>query len=126
MKKLLTLVLMAALLISCFGVSALAEEKIVVNIWHARGTGTQEDRLLESIEMFNSTIGAEEGIEVVATYQGGYGDVLTKTLAAISAGGADWGPYVQAILGVIMIVLAVVLAIEGIITIAKQKKAAKA
>ena len=53
--------------------------------------------------------------------------INTKTqMAAISAGGADWGPYVQAILGVIMIVLAVVLAIEGIITIAKQKKAAKA
>ncbi|MBQ3194236.1 MAG: carbon starvation protein A [Oscillospiraceae bacterium] len=53
--------------------------------------------------------------------------INTKTqLGLISAGGADWGPYVQAILGVIMIVLAVVLAIEGIMTIAKQKKAAKA
>ena len=53
--------------------------------------------------------------------------INTKTqIAAISAGGADWGPYVQAILGVIMIVLAVVLAIEGVMTIAKQKKAAKA
>ena len=53
--------------------------------------------------------------------------INTKTqLGQISAGGADWGPYVQAILGVIMIVLAVVLAIEGVMTIAKQKKAAKA
>ena len=53
--------------------------------------------------------------------------INTKSqMALISAGGADWGPYVQAILGVIMIVLAVVLAIEGIMTIAKQKKAAKA
>ena len=53
--------------------------------------------------------------------------INTKTqLGLISAGGADWGPYVQAILGVIMIVLAVVLAIEGVMTIAKQKKAAKA
>ena len=53
--------------------------------------------------------------------------INTKTqLGLISAGGADWGPYVQAILGVIMIVLAVVLAIEGIATIAKQKKGAKA
>jgi len=49
-----------------------------------------------------------------------------QQMALISAGGADWGPYVQAILGVIMIVLAVVLAIEGVMTIAKQKKGAKA
>ena len=50
--------------------------------------------------------------------------INTKTqVGLISAGGADWGPYVQAILGVIMIVLAVVLAIEGIVTITKQKKA---
>ena len=52
--------------------------------------------------------------------------INTQTqLGTIAKGGADWGPYVQAILGVIMIVLAVVLAIEGIITIVKQKKAAK-
>ncbi|MBR1972792.1 MAG: carbon starvation protein A [Oscillospiraceae bacterium] len=50
----------------------------------------------------------------------------TQQMALISAGGADWGPYVQAILGVVMIVLAVVLAVEGVITISKQKKAAKA
>ena len=53
--------------------------------------------------------------------------INTKSqLALITAGGADWGPYVQAILGVLLIVLAVVLAIEGIVTISKQKKAAKA
>ena len=53
--------------------------------------------------------------------------INTKTqLGLISAGGADWGPYVQAILGVVMIVLAVVLAIEGVVTISKQKKGAKA
>ena len=44
----------------------------------------------------------------------------------ILAGGADWGPYVQVVLGLMLVILAVVLAIEGITTIAKQKKAAKA
>lgn len=44
----------------------------------------------------------------------------------ILAGGADWGPYVQVVLGLMLVVLAVVLAIEGITTIAKQRKAAKA
>ena len=53
--------------------------------------------------------------------------INTKTqIGLISAGGADWGPYVQAIIGVLLIVLAVILAIEGIGTISKQgKKAAK-
>ena len=42
----------------------------------------------------------------------------------ISAGGVDWGPYVQAVLGVLLVVLAVILAIEGIVTISKQKQKA--
>ncbi|MGM9661127.1 MAG: carbon starvation protein A [Faecousia sp.] len=44
----------------------------------------------------------------------------------IAAGGADWGPWAQAIIGILLIVLAVVLAIEGITTIYKQVKGAKA
>ena len=44
----------------------------------------------------------------------------------ILAGGADWGPYVQVVLGLMLVILAVVLAIEGVTTIAKQKKAVKA
>ncbi len=43
-------------------------------------------------------------------------------MALISAGGADWGPYVQAILGVLLVVLAIILAIEGCMTIAHPKK----
>ena len=42
--------------------------------------------------------------------------------AIIGAGGADWGPWVQAILGILLIVLAVVLAIEGFQTIGNAKK----
>ena len=45
--------------------------------------------------------------------------------AAIAKGGADWGPWAQVILGVLLIVLAVVLAIEGVVTICKQRKSAK-
>ncbi len=43
-------------------------------------------------------------------------------ISTISDGGADWGPYVQAILGVLLVVLAVILAIEGIATIVNGKK----
>ena len=50
--------------------------------------------------------------------------INTKSqIALIAAGGADWGPWAQAILGILLIVLAVVLAIEGVTTIINQKKA---
>ena len=50
--------------------------------------------------------------------------INTKTqIGLISAGGADWGPYVQAVVGVLLVVLAVVLAIEGVATIFGKKKA---
>ena len=38
-------------------------------------------------------------------------------------GGGDWGPYVQVIVGALLIILAVILAIEGIITMYKQHTA---
>ena len=49
---------------------------------------------------------------------------VKNQIGIISAGGADWGPYAQAILAVILIILAIVLVIEGIQTISKQKKSA--
>jgi carbon starvation protein len=52
--------------------------------------------------------------------------INTKTqIGLITAGGADWGPYVQAILGVLLVVLAVILAIEGFGTLSKKKAATK-
>ena len=48
---------------------------------------------------------------------------VKNQLGIISAGGADWGPYAQVILAVILIVHAIVLVIEGIQTLSKQKKA---
>lgn len=49
--------------------------------------------------------------------------VLTvkNQIGMIRAGGADWGPYAQTILGVLLIVLAIVLVIEGIQTLTKKK-----
>ena len=48
--------------------------------------------------------------------------VLTvkNQIGMIAAGGADWGPYAQTILGVLLIVLAIVLVIEGIQTLTKK------
>ena len=50
--------------------------------------------------------------------------INTKTqIGLITAGGADWGPYVQAVVGVLLVVLAIVLAVEGVQTIFGKKKA---
>ncbi len=50
---------------------------------------------------------------------------IKNQVALIAAGGADWGPYAQAILAVLLIILAVMLVIEGIQTLfGKNKKTA--
>ena len=46
--------------------------------------------------------------------------------AVIAAGGADWGPWAQAIIGILLIVLALILAVEGVTTMANQLKQKKA
>ena len=51
---------------------------------------------------------------------------IKSQIALIAKGGADWGPYAQAIIATLLIVLAIVLVIEGISTLSKQKKAKKA
>ncbi len=53
--------------------------------------------------------------------------INTKDQFAVIAGGeADWGPWVQAIVGILLIVLAVILAIEGVQHIMKPKAKAEA
>ncbi|MGN0298578.1 MAG: carbon starvation protein A [Lachnospiraceae bacterium] len=50
---------------------------------------------------------------------------VKNQVGMILAGGADWGPYAQTVLGILLIVLAIVLVIEGIQTLTgKNKKAA--
>ena len=46
---------------------------------------------------------------------------VKNQIGIIAAGGADWGPYAQTILGILLIVLAVVLVIEGVQTLKGQK-----
>ena len=48
---------------------------------------------------------------------------VKNQVGMITAGGADWGPYAQTILAVLLIVLAVILVIEGIQTLTKKKSA---
>ena len=51
--------------------------------------------------------------------------INTKTqLGVIAAGGADWGPYTQIVIGILLVVMAILLAIEGVVTIFGKKKTA--
>lgn len=49
---------------------------------------------------------------------------IKNQIGIIAKGGADWGPYAQAIIGALLIILAVILVIEGIQTIFKKKEPA--
>ncbi|MBD5469993.1 MAG: carbon starvation protein A [Lachnospiraceae bacterium] len=51
---------------------------------------------------------------------------VKNQIGLISAGSADWGPWAQTILGILLIVLAIILVIEGIQTLTKKKGSAKA
>lgn len=53
--------------------------------------------------------------------------VLTviNQIGLIQKGGADWGPYAQVVFGILLVVLAIVLVIEGVQTLLGHKKIAK-
>lgn len=50
------------------------------------------------------------------------GVTIKNQIGIISAGGADWGPYAQTIIGALLIILAIILVIEGVQTIFKKKE----
>lgn len=83
MKKLTALILLV--LVCCFACFALAEN-ITVEVWHPRGAGANGEMIAASVAEFNKTIGAEKGITVVETFQGGYAEVVTATMNAVAAG----------------------------------------
>ena len=51
---------------------------------------------------------------------------VKNQIGIIAKGGADWGPYAQTILGILLIVLAIILVIEGIQTLTGKNKKATA
>ena len=85
MKKLVSLLLTMTLIISCCAFAS-ADDVITIQIWHPRGAGANGEMIASSVEEFNRTIGAEKGIVVEEAFQGGYGDVLTNSMNAITAG----------------------------------------
>ena len=93
MKKLLAVVLAAVMVLS-LAVIAHADDPIVVTMWHTRGSGANGDRIQQSVDDFNATIGAEKGIRVEHLYQGNYVATKSAILKSTCAFGviAMYGP----------------------------------
>lgn len=91
MKKVLSLVLAAVMLLSLAAI-AHADDPIVVTIWHTRGSGANGDRIQDSVDQFNATIGAEKGIKVEHLYQGNYVKTKSAIMNAVSTGDQDLIP----------------------------------
>jgi multiple sugar transport system substrate-binding protein len=80
LRRVLTLAIVVAVSI---GLWAPAQDDVVtVNFWHAMSGG-----LGETVDILVADFNAKNpDIEVVATFQGRYGDLFTKNLAAVAAG----------------------------------------
>lgn len=95
MKKLLSMLLCGALLLSGCGASYSnttgkvdkdnSEEVTKIKFWYAYTDKIQENNE-NMVKKFNETVGKEKGIEVIAEYQGSYDDVHQKLQAAHISG----------------------------------------
>ncbi len=92
MKKYLSLVLAAVMLLACVPFGAMAEEPTTIVIWHTMGAGPELEAANELVTTFNETIGKEKSIVVdmnyIASKQSGNTQNMEKLMAAIAAGEA--------------------------------------
>lgn len=58
---------------------------VEIDFWHSM-SGANGEVLNEIVDDFNNTVGADKGIHVTATYQGGYTDAKAKVVASLKAG----------------------------------------
>lgn len=85
MKKWLAVVLALALCASFAVATAESAQPREVQFWHAMG-GVNGQMISTLTDLYNETVGKEQGIHVTATYQGLYADMRTKFMAAVQAG----------------------------------------
>lgn len=85
MKKAIPVFLILAVVLSSFSF-AMADDVTTIKVWHPRGAGANGEMILSSVEKFNETVGKEKGIFVEEEFQGGYGEVVTNSMNAITAG----------------------------------------
>lgn len=77
MKKFVSLLLAALMLLSIASVAA-ADEPMHILFWHTRGSGANLEVLTASVNKFNETVGKEKGIVVDPVFIGGYADITSK------------------------------------------------
>lgn len=65
---------------------AVAGDEIAIEFWHNRAEGANYDVLLSSVDAFNTTIGAENGIHVNETYIGSYNAIIKALETAVAEG----------------------------------------
>ncbi len=85
MKKFLALVLALALVLSLAPMALATSEPITINFWHTGGSGALQEAVQFAVNKFNTTVGAEKGINVVETYIGNYDDLTAKIQLSIQA-----------------------------------------
>lgn len=85
MKRIISLVMALALVLTAMVVPAVAENQDVrtVEFWHTL-TGVNGAAVEAIADHFNATVGAEKGIVVKAVYQGNDNSEKLKTLAQAS------------------------------------------
>ena len=84
MKKLVSLLLAALMLVSCMSFAS-ADEPIVLRFWHHAGSGGMYNAISAAVTNFNATVGAEKGIVIEESYIGSYTDLYSKTMLAVQS-----------------------------------------
>lgn len=94
MKKISALLLAVWMLVGCCASAFAADETEHIVFWYCM---SEDAGVLveEYVNTFNSTIGAENGIEVEAVYQGSYSEATQKLNSILSAGNLEELPDVM-------------------------------
>ncbi len=84
MKKLVSLILVLVM-VMLMAPAAFAADPITINFWHTGGSGALQEAVQFAVNKFNTTVGAEKGIQVVETFIGNYDELTAKIQLSIQA-----------------------------------------
>ncbi len=85
MKKLVSLILVMVMVLSLLPLALASGEPLTINFWHTGGSGALQEAIQFAVNKFNTTVGAEKGINVVETFIGNYDELTAKIQLSIQA-----------------------------------------